>query len=282
MDLNKLFEDAEKRSSFSHKNLAEILDEQAAIHTKKSFEPGSRLRASSFGGCLRANLYKARGYEEHHDFGTLLTFEQGHKIHEVIQELLSQAGMMISMEKEIETIPGVPGHYDGLFKYLGKSLLEIKSVGYGQFERLFKFGQRQVSKKYKIQAHLYMKKLGVNKVVFLFVNKNRQCSDEFAKEFPGANQQLLEMVIDFDEDFYDKEIIKRKAEYDEHITNGTLPERKSCSECDYCPFLAKCKSDHEEEKVVRRETAKAEKQKSSTKNKSSGAKTSRNKKETTQ
>lgn len=278
MDLSKLFEEADQRSR--HKSLVDILEEQSLIHTKRVHKAGNNLRASGFGGCLRANLYRARGYEESYDVGTFLTFEQGHKIHEVIQSLLKDAGVMLSMEEEIETIPGVPGHYDGDIKYLGKSLLEIKTVGYGQFERLFKYGQRQISKKYKIQSHLYMNKLGRDKVVFLFVNKNRQCSEEFAKEFPGANQQFLEIVVNFDKDFYEKEIIQRKAEYDKHIAEGTLPVRKDCSECSYCPFLAKCKEDHEAKKIEAKNLKKLEKE-SSAQNKSRGAKTPRKKKENT-
>lgn len=259
IDFAEIFGDTE---ATRRKSLVEILEEQSLKTNLKRMAPGKNLRASGFGGCLRALLYKSRGYEEAVDVGAKLTFEQGHAIHAELQKLLTDAGIMISSEDEVVTVDeDVRGHYDGHIRYLGESILEIKSVGYGQFERLFKFGKRQISKRYKIQAHLYMKAKGVDKTVFLFVNKNRQCSEEFSNEFPGANQQFLEIVVEFDQSFYDIEIVKRKQEFDSHYDSGTMPARVKCGECDYCPFASHCKSDYELEKAIAKSEAKALKHK---------------------
>jgi hypothetical protein len=256
IDFDELFGTAEQEAP---RSLLQILEEQSLKSNTRKLPPGNNLRASNFGGCLRGLLYKSRGYEEEIDLGTQLTFEQGHAIHHEIQKLLQEAGILLSMEQEIFPLPEVPGHYDGIIEYLGKSLLEVKTVGFGQFERLFRYGSRQVSNKYKIQAHLYMKALDLPKTVFLFVNKNRQCSDEFKKEFPEANQQLFEYILFFDEEFYQENVVNKMASYKQHLEDNTLPPRKKIGECDYCPFEAQCKTDHESEKVAKREQAKADK-----------------------
>lgn len=259
MNLNDIFAGVNSRTYIPAKKpkLIPILTNQMSEESKKAYPPAKEatFRASGVGGCQRKMMYKLLGYEEQLDHVSVFTLEQGTLIHEMIQGYLQRAGIIQSLEEELNILPNLNGHYDGVIVINNaRYVLEIKTINAAAYERMVKYGS--VYKKYLLQAHCYMKALGINKTIFLFVNKNHLISDECKQEVPSADPLFHEIEIDFDKTIW-QEVSDKIGELTEYFDKKVMPPMKKVSECAYCNFQNKCQLDWEQEKNKNKSKPKA-------------------------
>lgn len=260
MNLNDIFAGIDSKSYIPAKKnkLLPILIKQMEDESRKVYEKKEEatFRASGIGGCKRKMMYKLLGYEEQLDHISVFTLEQGTLIHEMIQGYLQRAGVIESLEEELKILPNLNGHYDGVVVINGERyLLEIKTINGEAYERLLKYNT--VYRKYVLQAHCYMHALGLDKTLFLFVNKNHMLSDSCKDDVPNADALFHEVEVKFENDTW-KEIKDKVCELTNNFKNGVMPAFKRVSECSYCTFKAQCESDWQIEKENKK---KAKKQK---------------------
>jgi CRISPR/Cas system-associated exonuclease Cas4 (RecB family) len=253
LNLNDIFNGITDTVEYKKKNkLIPKLIEQMTLESKKTrpVAQEAKFRASGMGGCKRKMIYELMGYESEPDHVGAFTLEQGTLIHEMIQGYLQRAGVIESMEEELQILPELNGHYDGVINLNGERyLLEIKTINHIAYERVSKYNT--VYKKYVIQAHCYMKALGLNKCLFLFVNKGHTVSEEFAQQNPDIDKLFHEIEVRFDNKIWG-EIESKVSELKEYFSSKTLPPMKKVSECSYCTFQNKCYSDWESEKIAKK------------------------------
>ena len=269
MNLNEIFSNAEKynKQTFIKNNkLLPILKEQMQKESSKTYPPSKEatFRASGVGGCQRKMMYALLGYDNNPDHVSVFTLEQGTLIHEMIQGYLQRAGVIESLEEELQILPQLKGHYDGVLNINGERyLLEIKTINHVAYERVSKYNT--VYNKYILQAHCYMKALDIDKCLFLFVNKGHTVSEEFAENNPDIDKLFHEIEVKFDNKVWE-EIETKISDLTIHFENKTMPPMKKVSECSYCSFRDQCYSDWEKEKIAKKER-KPKSEKSQRKNK---------------
>lgn len=148
----------------------------------KGFSSYPSVHPSEAGGCPLRVAFALRGFQRKPpldpDPQMLLRFEIGKAIHEIFQSRYEMFKGRVLFEKEVEISPEtssvaetycVTGHCDGVFTEISTSLkmgLEIKSMSGRSFTGT------KLSDLYKQQATLYMACLGLNYMMFLFVNKD--------------------------------------------------------------------------------------------------------------
>lgn len=261
MNLNDIFDGINNRpfAPIKKKKLLPVLINQMSEESAKIYPPAKEptFRASGVGGCQRKMMYKLLGYEERHDHVSAFTLQQGTLVHEMIQGYLQRAGVIESLEEELNILPNLNGHYDGVIILDGERyLLEIKTINHIAYERVAKYNT--VYKKYLLQAHCYMKALGLKKAIFLFVNKSHTLSDEYKVENPDIDPLFHEIEIKFDNKVW-QEVEDKIGELVQYFENRMMPAVKKVSECSYCNFREKCQSDWEIEKQKKRKASKNKK-----------------------
>lgn len=263
MNLEEIFnQPAEERTFTREEIFVPLLKQIIEQENNPDPEPSEEavFRASGLGYCGRATLYKLLGLPEGKTYGEVLTLEFGTQIHEIVQKYVKMLdGVFISMEDEIRVdgVENVSGHYDGLVEINGKRyLIEFKSSNVEAYQRLI---QRPIPyDAHKKQSTFYMKALGVDEVIFVYINKNGKLLADFEKANPDAPPVFLEIRYKFDEELYN-EIISKVEDLTNHFKNGTMPEYKRVSQCSWCSFSAQCAIDRKKESAERRAKAKAEK-----------------------
>jgi len=243
------------------KKLLPTLINQMEEESKKTYPPAKEpaFRASGVGGCQRKMMYKLLGYDERHDHVSVFTLQQGTLVHEMIQNYLQRAGVIESLEEELQILPNLKGHYDGVIQLEGERyLLEIKTINHVAYERVSKYNT--VYKKYLLQAHCYMKALDLKKAIFLFVNKGHTISDEFKADNPDIDPLFHEVEIHFDKKIW-AEVEEKLGELVKYFDTKTMPPAKKVSECAYCNFKDKCWSDWASEKEQKKSRNKGKKPK---------------------
>ena len=195
---------------------------------------GQFFHPSRLGSCLRELWYhekKAPHDKMARDDDPMrehIVFEMGTYIHVMFQNLCDRAGFLTKREIPIMDAPRrILGHADGELLIQGELyLLEIKTINPRRFTELV--SSPQISHRKQITA--YMKALGLKKSIVIYINKD--------------SAQCKEFVVDFDPEFYQKEVANR---IDTHFRNGkslTPPEREGIGPrtvpCLYCSFTRVC------------------------------------------
>lgn len=209
------------------------------------------LSLSSSGKCPRQLSYRIRGFEingKEMDSRSNINFFMGDVSEMMILSLARAAGLQITAYglNQITchlTIPPdvkISGHPDGLLFQDGKTyLVEVKSMNEYSFSD---FQKGIIEYSYLCQVNSYMEALGLEKCIFIALNKN--------------SGVLHEMVIKKDADIVNlvkiklAEVLKSKDDVpnEGQDINEILPERmykpdengKYPWQCRYCPYFKTC------------------------------------------
>lgn len=135
------------------------------------------LRASELGEeCSRKLWYRSTGHlEPIPEPRVLRLFDRGHKEEERVAEWLEGIGCTITdQQKEVKHKDYFTGHIDGIVKGVPESpnkehLLEIKTANDKSFKKTLKEG---VPFQHKVQINIYMHLLGIDRCLYIMVNKN--------------------------------------------------------------------------------------------------------------
>lgn len=158
------------------------------------------------------------------------TFDVGTWYHIYTQSILYEIGILEQAEVPVVNKKKyLNGKADGVFKkefYGKKVVLEIKTMNNWNFTKAV----FQPFKKHEFQASLYARELGIDSVLYLYINKDTSEIREFLRP---VNKEMLEMAD------------KKMNKVIEHVENGTLPPRRACTDrfCDNamtCPFASLC------------------------------------------
>lgn len=191
-------------------------------------------------GCARCMAYDILGTEpsdkvsRHIGAELQRTFDVGTWYHIYMQNILYQIGWLEQAEVPvINKDKYLNGKADGVFKeevFGEKVVLEIKTMNTWNFQKAI----FRPFKKHEFQASLYARELGINKVLYLYINKD---TSEIKDFLMPLNDEQLELAD-----------TKMKTVIDA-VKSGTLPGRpRNCTDahCDLavtCPFATLCHKD---------------------------------------
>jgi len=177
-------------------------------------------------GCPRAMALSFLGFEKKIDLKTLLIFDTGKAIHELIQRYLTLCGI-IRFKKEVRVKDKtglIRGTCDGVFRFNGVDyVLEIKTMkrgGKGGFENLSSPLEHHVQ-----QINAYMACLNLRMGIILYV-----CKD---------NSHLKDFQIEYNEEIWNEMRDKAYRIYSD-LKRGILPVVKKSFSCISC-FYKDCK-----------------------------------------
>lgn len=198
--------------------------------------PEFAFHPSAIGMCLRRlwfDHFKAPRDRRHRDdvVQTYLIFEFGTYMHVIFQNLCERAGLLVQREFQLyDPKNHVEGTCDGILKIdKEKYVLEIKTINSGQWVKV----QQAPKFEHKQQVMAYMKALGINWSVIVYLNKDRAMVKEF--------------VVEYDEPFYQEHIRNRVLKYKKAIEQKTVPPKEgtkpSTFPCSFCPYTTLCFSE---------------------------------------
>lgn len=162
------------------------------------------LRASELGEeCSRKLWYRSRQYKEPIPEPRILRlFDRGHKEEDRVLEWLNGIGCEIwDQQKQVRYKDFFTGHIDGLVIGVPEvpsktHLLEVKTYNDKNFKKLQKEG---VPFQHKVQMQIYMYLLGIDRVLYIAVNKNDDDLHieriKLDKEFAEAQLIKAERII---------------------------------------------------------------------------------------
>lgn len=216
-------EDPEKGKDFDAVKL--FRDTVLAENDKEWTRKVSCYHPSAIGGCKRALYYDRTGEkpQSRWDFQTLMYFNLGHALHDMIQNKLSEAcGDNFQAETTIEFKElNIYGHCDGVFAS-EDWVLEIKTAGSSTFNSLLRPKSDHVR-----QTHCYMAALDIPRTQIVYVNRD--------------SGQMKSFKVYFDENIW-QEICGVIADVEANVKSGTPPEREvSRYVCRTCKFNHICK-----------------------------------------
>ena len=145
----------------------------------------------------------------------------------LFQNLCERAGVLTAREIEIVDAKNKHlGHADGRLHIDGIDyLLEIKTVNARGFASL-----HEPKEGHKMQTHAYMKSIGLQQAVIIYMNKD--------------TSMLKEFVIPYDEAYYQQSCKPRIVRYFHSVKNLLLPEKEGTSPssfpCSYCAHKRIC------------------------------------------
>lgn len=215
-------------------------------------KPRANYKPSMLGGCKRKTYFCKTGAEIDGAYPSpsgVGIWESGSARHEIIQEYVTKMkengydwewidvaefvetrkpkGTKVVQKQGMETklyneILELSFLCDGVIKHGGRYyLLEIKT------ESSFKFVKHSTAHpEHRIQSVCYSVGLGIDDVIFLY--ENRDVCTKKAAGFKVTEEMKQEYVIG------------RIEEINNHIANGTVPE-KDTSSCRYCGYKTECK-----------------------------------------
>lgn len=225
--------------------------------------PDGRYHPSSFWGCDRKAIYTVRGTPETNppDLKAMRRFKIGHKLHEVVQQAITDSGgaeqAYDEFEVEIDAL-NISGHGDMLVEVTPDFwiVVEIKSIRKNGFRYIPKDDHIQQAQLYALGARDYG--------VLVSVGKDEDGADQY-REIPPLGDKFkgillvyfekedldtAEYWIEYNEDWRIA-IEQRVADLDQYrndpeslprrlpMKNGKLPTFP----CDYCPFKTRCLED---------------------------------------
>lgn len=175
--------------------------------------------------CDRRLWLSFRGYPGNDPDGRLIMlFELGDMIETQVVRLLNAAGFKVEGQQDGYKSHGgfFRGHSDGTIHGITKQphILEIKSANDKRFAAFKKFGVRETYPTYYCQVQCYMGYSGLERSLFVIMNKN-------------TSDIYTERVYFNQEDF---EALDARAKY--IITSNDIPDK--ASDCMWCPYTSIC------------------------------------------
>jgi hypothetical protein len=192
----------------------------------------SYLGASTFGTeCERAHWYSFRLAHppEQLEGRKLRLFQTGHREEERIIADLRAAGFEVSSQQmKFSALGGhMRGHLDGVISGLPEApraghVLEIKTHNEKSFKALLKDGVTKSKPGHYYQMQLYMHHVGLNRALYVAVNKN--------------DDSLYAERIEYDQATAERLMKRAERTIGEH----TAPSRMETFACAWCPAKAIC------------------------------------------
>lgn len=176
--------------------------------------------------CERALWYSFRGFTPAEiDGRTKMIFSIGDCVEEEIIKWLNMAGIKVrERQRTFEDINGLfRGHWDGMLSGLTSQdhVLEVKSASANRFKAFQDNGIEKMSPEYFAQVQCYMGYSGLQRALFVVMNKN-DCS-------------LYSERVHFSSPFFKD--MKAKAL---RIITATVVPEKTDGDCDFCGFKQLC------------------------------------------
>lgn len=211
--------------------------------TKKSFSPSAIGYGS--GRCSR-RWYIAFGgadWVEEQSPSTQIAMEIGILLHKLMQEVMGELGITISIEEELLWgYPPIRAYCDGIVEIDGvRAVVEIKTAPEVVYE--WHKASGKVTRHHLLQTLVYMKILGLDHGIVYYINKSG---------LDDANADLASMdscaiLIKMTDE--NRELVDGYFAWMEEVwnawTNDTLPMRgfrKGNKICAKCPVLETCES----------------------------------------
>lgn len=180
--------------------------------------------------CLRRLWYSFRGFTPSVPEGRLkMIYSLGDCVEEEVVKWLTMGGYQVSdRQRAFAEINGFfCGHWDGRIEGVTSKphVLEIKSASAARFKAFQETGIRNVSEQYFAQVQCYMGYSGLERALFVIMNKNT-C-------------ELYTERVHFDKDYF--AATEEKAR---QVMSAVLPPEKVKSEavCQWCPYHERCAS----------------------------------------
>ena len=182
----------------------------------------------------------------------LRIFENGHSVHERIQEELQETGILVKPEAALSSAKhNMKGHTDGIgiVNVPGVGgvmvILEIKSCGENSWKWMMGNGRwkgKGPDRAHIWQVQLYMFMSGLNYAVLIYENKNTQERAYFVVKRDGVliEETLLPRVDLINIHTEQKTLPMRDSE---HL--DPQPDGKTPTDCSYCSYSAVCKREEE-------------------------------------
>ncbi len=208
-------------------------------HLAKEHKPKSigRYYPSEIGGCMRKTWFSYKSPKPT-DTKLMRIFEAGNMLHEFITDVIKS-----EKNKEVELLKNelpievktkdfvISGRIDNLVLVkiseggqAKQVLVEVKST---------KFLPKEYSKEHEIQLQFYMRSIGINNGMILYIQKD--------------NLETKSFNIEHDKKISD-EIIERFAELHKFLIEDKLPEAEAKQDqdkkwmCSYCAWKEECDS----------------------------------------
>lgn len=226
--LNKLIDNVDKKDKQAM--LITFLQLYKEIAAPEYRESGVFHPSGLYDACPRCSYYELNGYEVSDplsgkpDARLQRIFDMGSWIHLYVQVKLLIAGVLEEMEVDVISDElFVKGKADGVVNLKGeKYVLEIKSINSYQFAKL-KFGPLN---KHRGQASLYAHILGIEKIIYLYVNKDSLEIKEFIEPIEKKDLKIMLSFI---------ESVKTAKEVPERTcVNKFTDQALRCSYCSIC------------------------------------------------
>lgn len=194
---------------------------------------GEFYHPSQLGQCLRKMWFDVKkapkdGEETAEDlFKSHLVFEMGTYAHVLFQNLCERSGILEQREVAIiDPKNRILGHGDGVLKIGGRRyLLEIKTINARGFTEL---GAPKDA--HKMQMTAYMKSLGLDAAIIIYIDKD--------------GSRVKEFVYDYDAAYWRDVVKARISIFFDSVRDNTMPDREGSNPskmpCNYCPFRRIC------------------------------------------
>lgn len=210
-----------------------VINDMLEAASRACGTPRTYLGMSQIGErCARKLWYGFRGYTPDPANGRMqMIFDLGHRVEEAVLHWLKTAGYRIECEQqEFSAHAGLfRGHCDGIIYGVSSHphILEIKSANDRRFKAFQQQGIRAISTTYYCQAQCYMGYSGLERTLFVIMNKN-------------TCELYVERVRFSQDDF--RALHERAYEI---ITSNTPPPRLSGAHfkdesCEWCKFHFFC------------------------------------------
>jgi CRISPR/Cas system-associated exonuclease Cas4 (RecB family) len=258
-NLAKLISETVKEKSVEEEFLFQLNETISRLDAENPRKPSQSYKPSSLGGCMRNMYYQVIGAEQDpnqkREASNVGITESGSDRHERIQKAVSemkrvgydfewidvadylekwpQDGTVVverqGMETKLKnTILNLSFLCDGIVRFNGEYyVLEIKT------EASFKFnGRSEAVDKHKYQATAYSVALGIDKIIFIYENRDFCSKKSFLYEVTQNDKE--------------ERVIHRIATCDSYVERGVVPPKTTVqSECKYCSYKERCAKDGE-------------------------------------
>jgi len=195
--------------------------------------------ASESDYCMRKTFYKRTGLETYHNFSTEVNFKQGNAIHSLLQDLFVTN---IAPSMGYRAFKEVRINNDFIHGFIDVMLVNNESIVIIEIKTTKSLPAEPLTH-HLTQINTYMHPYFVNKHnhrktvlgVLLYVEK----------AIIYGNSPQREFVISYDDDLYNKTLVRAKqVKY--YLDNEILPPAEAMIngnvwECKYCSFLLKCR-----------------------------------------
>lgn len=231
---------------------AELLEKVKEYYDSGAYKPNP-YRASSSGECARklafTKLFPEMVSTESPDARTYSIFALGNLLHDAERDLYNELGYTITnREASVEskllmddfTELTIRGKIDGMIEVGGEKILfDIKTAGNGGFNKAKSMG---IPYTYKCQAQLYLDALKLDKMWFIYYNKDT--SERLVMEYESDMNISHSVLRRFssvynttsEEDAPAREYLPYRRKEKGRITNTVVLD----AHCATCPFREKC------------------------------------------